>query len=130
MVVLARSLSNLTSTPLSRAIGAYRQLDLTKSPAPRTPRPERKRCLRLTETQLARLVERYLSGGTVYKLATEFGIDRRTVSDHLKRQGVSLRRRQPTSPTSSHLHAPRVTDKPSRGQPLRAINQRACRHKA
>ncbi|ROR95928.1 hypothetical protein EDD28_0496 [Salana multivorans] len=35
----------------------------------------------------------YLSGQSVYELAGEFGIERRTVSAHLHRRGVPMRRR-------------------------------------
>lgn len=34
-----------------------------------------------------------MSGQTVYELAAEFGIERRTVSAHLHRRGVPMRRR-------------------------------------
>ena len=39
------------------------------------------------------LVDGYLAGETVYELAAEFGIERRTVSAHLHRRGVPMRRR-------------------------------------
>ena len=55
-----------------------------------------KRTKRLNATELARLVERYESGGTVYELALEFMIDRRTVSQRLREQGL-LRRQSPSS---------------------------------
>lgn len=35
----------------------------------------------------------YLAGQTVYELSAEFGIERRTVSAHLHRRGVPMRRR-------------------------------------
>jgi DNA-binding CsgD family transcriptional regulator len=35
----------------------------------------------------------YRSGRTMKELATEFGIDRRTVSAHLRRAGIAARRR-------------------------------------
>ena len=52
---------------------------------------------RLTDAQIVRLVERYRAGATVYDLAPEFGIDRRTVSAQLKRQGIRLRLHSPTA---------------------------------
>ena len=39
------------------------------------------------------LVAGYQAGRTVYQLGREFGINRRTVSRHLHRHGVSMRRR-------------------------------------
>jgi hypothetical protein len=38
------------------------------------------------------LVDGYLAGATVYELAARFGIHRVTVSAHLHRQGVTVRR--------------------------------------
>ena|GEM_PF-1320827 len=49
--------------------------------------------VRLTEAQLDRLVENYLAGKTVYELGRQFGIARQTVSEHLHRRGVPMRRR-------------------------------------
>ncbi|MFT4264080.1 MAG: hypothetical protein QM572_11910 [Nocardioides sp.] len=46
---------------------------------------------------MARLVERYEAGATVYQLAIEFGIERRTVSIRLKAAGVSMRHQAPTN---------------------------------
>ena len=40
-----------------------------------------------------RLVEGYLAGKTVYELGRSFGIARQTVSEHLHRRGVPMRRR-------------------------------------
>ncbi len=48
---------------------------------------------RLDATSVDALVDGYLSGQTVYELAAEFGIERRTVSAHLHRRGVPMRRR-------------------------------------
>ena len=56
-----------------------------------------KRANRLNDTQLVRLVEQYKSGATVYELASEFAIDRRTVSLRLRDQGITLRRQPPTN---------------------------------
>lgn len=96
-VVLARSLSNLTSTPLMRALAAYRRLNLMPGVTPDRSRPAHpKRAKQLNASDLPRLVERYEAGATVYELADEFKIDRRTVSIRLKQQGVSLRFQSPT----------------------------------
>ena len=62
-----------------------------------------KRAKRLNDTQLARLVERYESGATVYELASEFTIDRRTVSIHLKQLGVIMRLQPPTEETVDEI---------------------------
>jgi DNA-directed RNA polymerase specialized sigma24 family protein len=48
---------------------------------------------RLDAEAVEALIEGYLAGRTVYTLAAEFGIDRRTVSAHLHRRGVPMRRR-------------------------------------
>ena len=48
---------------------------------------------RLTADQIAHMCEKYQCGATVYELGTEFGIDRRTVSIRLKKEGVTLRRK-------------------------------------
>lgn len=48
---------------------------------------------RLDGASIDALVDGYLAGHTVYELATEFGIERRTVSAHLHRRGVRMRRR-------------------------------------
>ncbi len=48
---------------------------------------------RLDADSVDALVDGYLNGQTVYELATEFGIERRTVSAHLHRRGVPMRRR-------------------------------------
>lgn len=41
------------------------------------------------------MATRYQAGATVYDLAEEFGINRRTVSHRLKRAGTTLRRQTP-----------------------------------
>jgi DNA-binding CsgD family transcriptional regulator len=46
---------------------------------------------RLTHEQLDRVVERYRQGATVYELAAEFGCNRKTISERLKRVGVQMR---------------------------------------
>lgn len=51
-----------------------------------------KRIRRLSEEERTSLAQDYRSGMTVYELATKFGIDRSTVSSHLKRMGVEMRR--------------------------------------
>ena len=48
---------------------------------------------RLSPAQVTALVEAYRSGASVYGLAARFGIHRATVSAHLHRHGVTMRRR-------------------------------------
>lgn len=84
-------MSNATSTPLVRAIRAYRQLNLAGLPHERLPRVLPKRALQLTPVQVGCLVQRYNAGATVYELAPEFGIGRQTVSKYLKAAGVQFR---------------------------------------
>lgn len=47
---------------------------------------------RLNESERAVLAQDYASGMTVYELATKYGISRDTVSKHLHRMGVEMRR--------------------------------------
>jgi DNA-binding CsgD family transcriptional regulator len=48
---------------------------------------------RLDAASVDALVDGYPGGQTVYELAAEFGIERRTVSAHLHRRGIPMRRR-------------------------------------
>jgi DNA-directed RNA polymerase specialized sigma24 family protein len=47
---------------------------------------------RLSCEQVTALVAGYQAGATVYELAERFDINRKTVSEHLHRQGVEIRR--------------------------------------
>jgi hypothetical protein len=47
---------------------------------------------RLNRAEVAALADGYRAGATVYELAVQFKIHRTTVSDHLRRQGVQMRR--------------------------------------
>jgi hypothetical protein len=47
----------------------------------------------LKEDEIARLIEGYQNGKTVYQLAAQFGVHRVTVGVILKRNGVEIRRR-------------------------------------
>ncbi|MGX1770840.1 helix-turn-helix domain-containing protein [Nocardia brasiliensis] len=51
-----------------------------------------KRMRRLSEEERTSLAADYRSGMTVYELAAKYGTDRSTVSNHLKRMGVEMRR--------------------------------------
>jgi len=50
---------------------------------------------RLTEAQVSMLADRYRGGATVYQLAKEFSISRHTVSERLKKGGVTMRGQSP-----------------------------------
>ena len=50
---------------------------------------------RLTAEQSFLVCQKYQGGATVYVLAREFGIDRRTVSIHLKKGGIVMRQTRP-----------------------------------
>lgn len=58
-------------------------------PVPGTRQPQK----RLDAASVDALVDGYLVGQTVYELAAEFGVERRTVSAHLHRRGVPMHRR-------------------------------------
>lgn len=96
-MVLARLFSNSTPSALRRAIDAYRQLNLTEPRHKREGRVRIKRAKRLSLKQRVHLAQRYESGATVYDLASEYEIDRRTVSLRLRDQGITLRRQSPTN---------------------------------
>jgi DNA-binding CsgD family transcriptional regulator len=69
----------------------------TTMPAPGSkPQSLHRVAKRLKEHQVKALVEAYKSGATVYELADSFGIERRTVSNILKREGVETRWRRLT----------------------------------
>lgn len=89
-MVLARLFSNSTSSPLSRAIRAYRRLNLSGAPPERS-RWVPKRAKWLNDTEMARLIEHYKAGATVYELAVEFGVHRTIISQRLKGAGVAMR---------------------------------------
>lgn len=70
--------------------------------------PIRQRQSRLTEAQMSEMAARYKGGATVYELAAEFRCHRTTVSERLKKAGISMRGRSPTSEdidTMMHLYA-------------------------
>ena len=96
-MVLGRLFSNSAPSALRRAIDAYHRLDLIAHCHKRASRVRIKRAKRLSEKQCVHLAHRYESGATVYELASEFAIDRRTVSLRLKDRGITLRRQSPTN---------------------------------
>jgi hypothetical protein len=60
-------------------------------PSARTVRSVRQKQTRLTSDQVDQLVDRYQHGESVYVLALDLSVNRRTVSAHLARRGVSTR---------------------------------------
>jgi predicted DNA binding protein len=53
----------------------------------------RQKQTRLTDSQRSELVDRYRAGESANALAAEFGVDRRTLVGHLRREGVEVRYR-------------------------------------
>ena len=71
-------------------------LDLWKQPIPTTPRPSQptrklQQQRRLPDDIVQQLVFRYQGGASVVQIAKEFGINRETALEHLKRAGISRR---------------------------------------
>jgi DNA-binding NarL/FixJ family response regulator len=64
----------------------------TSEGATDTVRARRSSATRLSSGQVAELINGYHSGQTVYELAARFKIHRATVSAHLHRHGITLRR--------------------------------------
>lgn len=80
--------------------GAGSELDglIRRLPDPALPAPRRQRralpntARQLDEAQVRGLIAGYEEGATVYELGARFGIERRTVSVVLKRNGVKMHR--------------------------------------
>jgi transposase-like protein len=78
--------------PWSEGVRRFGQLseshggDVEPPPSPKPP------LKRLNAEQIRILVERYQQGRTTYEIAHQFGIHRVTVSQHLHRSGVTMRR--------------------------------------
>ena len=102
-MVLARLFSNSTPKSLERAIAAYRSTQPLKPIAQYRARRLPRRAVTLTSVQKARLGDLYLEGASVYDLATLFILDRRTISNHLRRQGVEMRGSSPTVATVGEM---------------------------
>lgn len=93
-----------------------RDIFLTQPPHRQRPRA----CIpSLTDRQINRLIERYEAGATVYELAAEFRVERRTVAVQLRRHGVTLRRQSPTAAEIDEML--RLYQS---GQSLEAVGQR------
>lgn len=72
---------------------------LRKLPDPAAPapppadRPKPGRAKQLDADQAQQVIHGYLAGATTYELGTQFGIDRRTISNILHQNDVQMRRR-------------------------------------
>ncbi len=97
LVVLARLFSNSTPSALQRAIRAYRKRNLTEPSCAPTPRTFHGRSTQLNTVQLDQLARHYLLGATVYQLAADFHIDRKTVSLKLHQLEIEMRRKSPSA---------------------------------
>ena len=76
---------------------------------------------RLNAKQIARLVEGYNSGKSVYELAEQFGCHRTTVSRQLKLQGVNV-----TISKFDSLDADNVTSMYAKQRTLKEISDKYC----
>lgn len=67
--------------------------DPTEPAPPPVDRPKPRRARQLNADQVQELIAGYKAGATVYELGARLGIERRTVSNILRRQDVPMRRR-------------------------------------
>ena len=67
------------------------------SPDYRLNGPIRQQQRRLTEAHVVKMAARHEEGATVYELAREFGCNRLTVAERLKKAGIAMRGQSPTS---------------------------------
>jgi DNA-directed RNA polymerase specialized sigma24 family protein len=67
--------------------------DRTGPYQPRSPRPVPATAKQLDTDQVQELIAGYRAGATLYELGTQFGIERRTASNILRRHQVPMRRR-------------------------------------
>jgi DNA-directed RNA polymerase specialized sigma24 family protein len=83
-----------TKTQVSELESLLRKLPDPMQPLHRAPkRRVPGTAKQLDADQIEELIVGYQAGATVYQLGDRFGIDRRTVSQHLHRHGVPMRRR-------------------------------------
>ncbi|WP_233598893.1 hypothetical protein [Amycolatopsis sp. WAC 01375] len=61
--------------------------------APPVDRPKTRRARQLDAVQTQALIDGYLKGATTYELGARFGVNRRTIGNILRRNGVQMRRR-------------------------------------
>jgi DNA-binding transcriptional ArsR family regulator len=88
MVELLGRYSNWTSWAKQ-----VRSIDRTGANRPETGPRSRRTARQLSEGEVTELVIRYRGGATVYDLAEQFKISRNTVSRHLHRGEIQMRRR-------------------------------------
>jgi DNA-binding NarL/FixJ family response regulator len=108
MVVLRRQLTNSAPT-LVRALRAYRHMTLRPANQDHSPRHRPVRTARrLSPKEIRAAVEAYKAGATAREIGERLGVDRRTISGHLKAVGVRLRL-SPLTPEeaahAAHLYA-------------------------
>lgn len=87
MVDLSALLSNLSPETLH----LWDQPVSTTPPVPRSLDRALQRQVRLSDKQVAELIAQHETGHSVRQLGAEFGINRETVLEHLKRAGVPRR---------------------------------------
>jgi len=97
LVALSTADTNKWSTLLEKRHGISKS-EATPVDYERTG-PILQRQRRLPDSQALMLRDRYKEGATVYELANEFSIRRATVSERLKKAGVSMRRPEASSLT-------------------------------
>ena len=93
------ALSTADSNKWSAVIEGCREMPITS----RVTEPDhqrlgriRQRQKRLTEARVGDMAARYKEGATVYELAAEFGCNRTTVAERLKRAGITMRLQSPS----------------------------------
>ncbi|MFV2195041.1 helix-turn-helix domain-containing protein [Nocardiopsis sp. LOL_012] len=79
---------------LERLLASLPDHGATRAPQKRARNPRTAR--QLKPAQVEELIAEYQAGATVYQLADRFGIERRTVSNILKRNGITPRWRHLT----------------------------------
>ena len=89
-VVLLVELSN-PSSPLKRALAAYRRMDLSHPAPGPAPRPASRVIHRLTAAEVDEVIAGYQAGSSLRELGSRFGVSRYAISRNLKIRGVRLR---------------------------------------
>lgn len=89
------SYSNQTSVPFvfSKFTMALQLTERKTLPEQDKRRPKQKQT-RITKDHTQELIQRYQAGETIYELSDAYGINRRTVSIILKREGIATRHRK------------------------------------
>jgi len=87
--MLSRYSNRLTQVrALEKLLGSLPSFD---TPAPMVTRAPWRSVRRLNPAQIEQLVADYQAGQTVYELAAQYGINRKSVSKQLHAQGVTMR---------------------------------------